>query len=589
MDNEGENQVNEKDLIKRARKNFIALAIAYFLGVFNDNFFKQAICLMAVGIGKSSFQGDATILFALPFLLFAAPAGWLSDKYSKRSVVVWGKVLEFAAMAAGAYGIIYENWPCIFIMLFIMAAQSTIVSPALNGAIPELYPKSYVTKANSIVKLVSTSAILVGIALAGPMIEKKDSIKMQSVEFLEIHLTEPFDLIENLKSNGDDVSKLILSNINSNYLNLEKEAEKSIGDVITQQFEGFKNNIKDIFSSRVEDTKSIDSKQKGLTFELITKINMIIKSGQLGALIKKEKFYIEESAKLKSVTNESLDGNFIDALICRKYLENKFPVNLKITEITQLGKKLIALIIVLTAIFGFLVSLYIPKLKAANAQAVFPIWGPLNTVKVIFNIRKDYLLSWTFLGASCFYSIANLLVLNINSMGVKQFHFSFFNTSLLVVALLVGICIGSLVAGAISTEKGWFKILPPALLIMGVFSVLIYFTPQVSISFQYYYLVGLMSIMGIGGGLFIIPTESFCQTRPEPSRKGEVLAAHNFVDFTGILLSGIAYYVLEALFPKQSNCMAFLGVVIIILSVVFFIAFLNVAEKEKNREGVLND
>ena len=76
---------------------------------------------------------------------------------------------------------------------------------------------------------------------------------------------------------------------------------------------------------------------------------------------------------------------------------------------------------------------------------------------------------------------------------------------------------------------------------------------------------------------------------PEPERKGEILAAHNFVDFAGILLSGVIYYILEALFPKQSNCMAFLGIVIIVLSIMFFIAFLNVADKEKKREGVLHD
>ena len=70
--------------IKQARKRFIAMAVTYFLGVFNDNFFKQAVLLLAVGAGMSSLQGRATELFSLPFILFSAWAGWLADRFTKK-------------------------------------------------------------------------------------------------------------------------------------------------------------------------------------------------------------------------------------------------------------------------------------------------------------------------------------------------------------------------------------------------------------------------------------------------------------------------------------------------------------------------
>jgi hypothetical protein len=296
-------------------------------------------------------------------------------------------------------------------------------------------------------------------------------------------------------------------------------------------------------------------------------------------------FYLAEFSNTKVPEKLPADYNYVETIISRKYLENQYSAHLKLIEITKTGKYFIAGIISLVALLGWLVSLGIPKLKAAATEKPFPYSGPIDTLKVIYNIRKDYLLAWTFFGSMFFYSIANLLVLKINSMGVNQFHYSFMDTSILVVALLCGICVGSVIAGIIATEKRWFKILPPALMTMGVFASLIYFTPLIPVNFQYTYLLVLMVLTGIGGGLFIIPMESFCQTRPEASRKGEILSAHNFVDFTGILISGLVYYILEALFPKHSSCMAFLGLVIIVLSVVFFIAFLKVAEKEKNRES----
>ncbi len=153
--------------IKQARKRFIAMAVTYFLGVFNDNFFKQAVLLLAVSAGMSGLQGRATELFSLPFILFSAWGGWLADRFVKRRVVIGVKFLELAAMLIGAYGIITVNWNCVMAMIFLMGLQSTLFGPALNGSIPELYPSEYVTTANSVLKLVTTIAILLGMALAG--------------------------------------------------------------------------------------------------------------------------------------------------------------------------------------------------------------------------------------------------------------------------------------------------------------------------------------------------------------------------------------------------------------------------------------
>ncbi len=157
----------EKQAIRAARRRFLAMAATYCLGVFNDNFFKQAVLLIAVSTGLSHFQGPATILFALPFIVFSAYAGWCADTFSKRKVIIASKALEIVAMATGAYGLLTGNWSCILAMVFFMGAQSTFFSPALNGSIPELYPAEYVPKANAILKMITTLAILAGIALAG--------------------------------------------------------------------------------------------------------------------------------------------------------------------------------------------------------------------------------------------------------------------------------------------------------------------------------------------------------------------------------------------------------------------------------------
>ena len=143
------------------------MAAAFALGVFNDNFFKQAALLLAVAARQSYLQGVATAIFSLPFLIFAAPAGWMADRFPKRTIVIVAKFLELAAMLCGAVGVCTGNFTLVLLMLAVMGLQATIFSPALNGAIAEIYPAKQVLKANAILRTVVTANILLGVVLAG--------------------------------------------------------------------------------------------------------------------------------------------------------------------------------------------------------------------------------------------------------------------------------------------------------------------------------------------------------------------------------------------------------------------------------------
>ncbi len=162
-----------KQQVRRARGKFIAMAATYCLGVFNDSFYRTGAMLMAVYAGQERMQGVVTAVFTVPYLLFAAPAGWLADRYSKRHVVIGAKVLELAAMGLGAVGIVTGNWWFVMVMAFVMGSQSCLFSPALNGSIPELYPKEYVVTANAVLKVVVTASILLGVSASGAALKVK--------------------------------------------------------------------------------------------------------------------------------------------------------------------------------------------------------------------------------------------------------------------------------------------------------------------------------------------------------------------------------------------------------------------------------
>lgn len=156
------------------RFRFLAMAATFFLGAFNDNFYKQAAMLLAVEAGKSALQGVATILFSLPFIGFSAYAGWMADRFEKRRVIIGAKWLELLAMLFGAAGIVGLNWPCVLAMVGLMGLQSTFFAPALNGSIPELFSPGQVSRINAHLKTATTLAILTGIGCAGIVLDQKD-------------------------------------------------------------------------------------------------------------------------------------------------------------------------------------------------------------------------------------------------------------------------------------------------------------------------------------------------------------------------------------------------------------------------------
>ena len=147
------------------------MVAAYALGTFNDNFFKQTVLFLAIAIGSESIQSLGAILFAIPFIACSAWAGWLADRIPKRRVMIWAKLLEIAAALVGALSLCFMNFVGMLAMIFLMATQSTLFSPAINGSIPENFTPSGVPAANAILKMSTTASVLCGIALSGVVLD----------------------------------------------------------------------------------------------------------------------------------------------------------------------------------------------------------------------------------------------------------------------------------------------------------------------------------------------------------------------------------------------------------------------------------
>jgi MFS family permease len=154
-----------------------------FLGAFNDNLFKQILLLLFVAVptanGNMDLQSVATFCFALPFILFSGFAGYLSDRHSKRRVIVACKIAEIAIMAIGMcmfalYARTGLNWTMVSLLagvLFLMGAQSAFFGPSKYGILPEMLDNRLIPAANGFVLMTTFLAIIFGTAVAGELLQ----------------------------------------------------------------------------------------------------------------------------------------------------------------------------------------------------------------------------------------------------------------------------------------------------------------------------------------------------------------------------------------------------------------------------------
>ena len=70
-------------------RSFSALLVTQFLVALNDNIFRWLIIPIGThSLDKATILGIGGFCFLLPFLVFAGPAGYLADRFSKRSVMI---------------------------------------------------------------------------------------------------------------------------------------------------------------------------------------------------------------------------------------------------------------------------------------------------------------------------------------------------------------------------------------------------------------------------------------------------------------------------------------------------------------------
>jgi 1-acyl-sn-glycerol-3-phosphate acyltransferase len=158
-------------------RRFLPFFLTQALGAFNDNVFKNALVILVAFLTTQLSTADvnfytnlAAALFILPFLLFSATSGQLSDKFDKARLAQLVKLLEIAIMIVACVGFLGRNIPLLLAMLFMMGLHSTLFGPLKYGLLPQVLDDRELVGGNGLIEMATFLAILLGTILGASLI-----------------------------------------------------------------------------------------------------------------------------------------------------------------------------------------------------------------------------------------------------------------------------------------------------------------------------------------------------------------------------------------------------------------------------------
>jgi len=151
------------------QRRFWPLFWVQFLGALNDHVFKNAFMALLtwrladrLGLNLDFHVLFAGALYILPFALVAGTAGQIADGVDKARMMRVVKAAEIGLMAAAAVAFHLQSLWLLYLLLFLMGAQSAVFAPIKYAVLPSLLPRRELMAGNGLVQSATFLAIVLG-------------------------------------------------------------------------------------------------------------------------------------------------------------------------------------------------------------------------------------------------------------------------------------------------------------------------------------------------------------------------------------------------------------------------------------------
>ncbi|MEL6317321.1 MAG: MFS transporter [Pseudomonadota bacterium] len=160
-------------------RRFTPLFAVQALGAFNDNVFKFGVISLLTFQLHAELQLEMSILtlttiasgiFIAPFALLAPVAGQIADRVDKAVMMRAVKFAEILLMALAAFAFFVQDLLVLYVLIFLMGAQSAFFAPIKYGVLPQYLESHELVRGNGLIQAGTFFAILAGTVVGNNLI-----------------------------------------------------------------------------------------------------------------------------------------------------------------------------------------------------------------------------------------------------------------------------------------------------------------------------------------------------------------------------------------------------------------------------------
>jgi acyl-[acyl-carrier-protein]-phospholipid O-acyltransferase/long-chain-fatty-acid--[acyl-carrier-protein] ligase len=201
---------------------------------------------------------------------------------------------------------------------------------------------------------------------------------------------------------------------------------------------------------------------------------------------------------------------------------------------------------------GWIASLALARRPAADPAAPPPLNALARTWHDLRALARSPELAATAAGIVFFWALGAVAQLNVDQLVSEGGAASQAQAIPMLLALVVGIAVGSVAAGRISSRGADLGLVPLGALVMAGASLVLACGPRTifadgqHLAGPWWTVAAALGTLGFGAGMFDVPLEAHFQATAPPARRGALLATLNLLTFAGMLAASLVYGLLRA-------------------------------------------
>lgn len=200
------------------------------------------------------------------------------------------------------------------------------------------------------------------------------------------------------------------------------------------------------------------------------------------------------------------------------------------------------------ALAGLIASFCIEYTQPSGSSRKVTAWFFIEIYNSLKIAKQEPSLITAIIGSAFFLFIAAFAQLNMIPFAVQSLGLTDVQGGYLFLLTALGIGSGAVLAGKISGKHVELAIVPLAAVGIGItFLLLDIFSAHLLA------VLVLVIILGLFGGIYMIPLDSFVQVTSPNNYRGQIVAATNFLSFFGVLFASAFLYLIAEVFGLEAD------------------------------------